>query len=105
MSQLTFLLLFSLLVVFVDSRRFSPLNIFAPIDQTPPSLKSFPLEEYQYHGTTTLSFICKDGIIIAVDSRASMGDYVGSSTTRKLIPISDSVVATMAGGAADCSFW
>ena len=29
------------------------------------------------HGTTTLGFVFSGGIIIAVDSRASMGDYMG----------------------------
>ena len=28
------------------------------------------------HGTTTLGFIFKHGVIIAVDSRASQGSYV-----------------------------
>ena len=28
------------------------------------------------HGTTTLSFIFEGGIIVAVDSRASMGSYI-----------------------------
>lgn len=28
------------------------------------------------HGTTTLGFIYQGGIIIAVDSRASMGSYI-----------------------------
>ena len=28
------------------------------------------------HGTTTLGFIFKHGVIIAVDSRASMGSYI-----------------------------
>jgi 20S proteasome alpha/beta subunit len=31
------------------------------------------------HGTTTLGFVFSGGIIIAVDSRASMGSYVGMS--------------------------
>jgi hypothetical protein len=38
------------------------------------------------HGTTTLGFIFKHGVIIAVDSRATMGSYVcewtGSDGTR-----------------------
>jgi 20S proteasome subunit beta 5 len=29
------------------------------------------------HGTTTLGFVFSGGIVIAVDSRASMGSYVG----------------------------
>jgi len=56
-------------------------------------------------GTTTLGFVFKHGVIIAVDSRASMGTYIGSQTVRKVIEINDYLLGTMAGGAADCSFW
>lgn len=65
----------------------------------------FPLKELQYHGTTTLAFVFKEGIIVAVDSRASIGDYVGSSNVKKIIPITNKIIATMAGGASDCSYW
>ena len=34
------------------------------------------------HGTTTVAFRYRDGVIVAVDSRASMGSVVGSSTVR-----------------------
>ncbi len=57
------------------------------------------------HGTTTLSFTFDDGIIAAVDSRASIGNFVGSKTTQKVLPINNHILGTMAGGAADCSFW
>merc|ERR1711948_203158 len=57
------------------------------------------------HGTTTLGFVFQGGIIIAVDSRASMGSYIGSQTVKKVIEINDFLLGTMAGGAADCSFW
>ena len=43
-----------------------------------------PREELQRHGTTTLAFIFHDSIIIAVDSMASIGSYVGSRTVRKV---------------------
>lgn len=66
--------------------------------------KSAPPLEFS-HGTTTLSFIFKDGIVAAVDSRASIGTFVGSKTTQKVLPISEHILGTMAGGAADCSFW
>jgi len=56
-------------------------------------------------GTTTLGFIYKEGILIAVDSRASMGSFIGSQKVRKVIEINDYLLGTMAGGAADCSFW
>ena len=56
-------------------------------------------------GTTTLGFVFKGGIIIAVDSRASMGSYIGSQTVKKVLEINDYLLGTMAGGAADCQFW
>ena len=57
------------------------------------------------HGTTTLSFVFQGGIIAAVDSRASIGNFVGSKTVQKVLPVSRNILGTMAGGAADCSFW
>ena len=57
------------------------------------------------HGTTTLAFKFKHGVIVAVDSRASMGSYIGSGTVRKVIEINPYLLGTMAGGAADCAFW
>jgi len=57
------------------------------------------------HGTTTLGFTFNGGVLIAVDSRASMGSYIGSGTVKKVIPISKYLLGTMAGGAADCSYW
>ncbi|KAL8273747.1 hypothetical protein Esti_002347 [Eimeria stiedai] len=56
-------------------------------------------------GTTTLGFVYKGGIIVAVDSRASMGTYISSQTVNKVLEISDVILGTMAGGAADCSYW
>jgi 20S proteasome subunit beta 5 len=56
-------------------------------------------------GTTTLGFVYSEGILIAVDSRASMGSFIGSQKVRKVIEINDYLLGTMAGGAADCSFW
>ncbi len=57
------------------------------------------------HGTTTLSFLFQGGIIAAVDSRASIGSFVGSKTVQKVLPVSKTILGTMAGGAADCSYW
>ena len=56
-------------------------------------------------GTTTLGFKTKDGVFIAVDSRASMGTFNSSETVRKVIEINDYLLGTMAGGAADCQYW
>jgi 20S proteasome subunit beta 5 len=57
------------------------------------------------HGTTTLGFKFKGGVIISVDSRASMGNYISSQTVKKVIEINPYLLGTMAGGAADCAYW
>merc|ERR1712164_138722 len=57
------------------------------------------------HGTTTLGFVYQGGVIISVDSRASMGNYISSQTVKKVIEINPYLLGTMAGGAADCAFW
>ncbi|KAK9473287.1 nucleophile aminohydrolase [Dipodascopsis tothii] len=57
------------------------------------------------HGTTTLAFRFKEGIIVAVDSRATAGNWIASQTVKKVIEINPFLLGTMAGGAADCQFW
>jgi len=57
------------------------------------------------HGTTTLAFIFQGGVIVAVDSRSTMGSYIASQSVKKVIEINPYLLGTMAGGAADCSFW
>lgn len=57
------------------------------------------------HGTTTLAFKFKGGVIVAVDSRATQGSYIASQTVKKVIEINPFLLGTMAGGAADCSYW
>ncbi|ORD93813.1 PSB8 [Enterospora canceri] len=57
------------------------------------------------HGTTTLAFTFKEGMIIAVDSRATSGSYIASQTVNKVIEVNRHLLGTMAGGAADCFYW
>ncbi|KFD55256.1 hypothetical protein M514_03897 [Trichuris suis] len=70
------------------------------------------IKMHMLKGTTTLGFVYegktpndKGGVIVAVDSRASSGKYVSSSTVMKIIELTDCMVSTLAGGAADCQFW
>eukprot|EP01062_Namystynia_karyoxenos_P059183 TRINITY_DN50618_c0_g1_i1.p1 TRINITY_DN50618_c0_g1~~TRINITY_DN50618_c0_g1_i1.p1 ORF type:complete len:310 (+),score=114.24 TRINITY_DN50618_c0_g1_i1:82-930(+) len=56
-------------------------------------------------GTTTLGFVFQGGVILAVDSRASSGQYIASRTVQKVITINEYLLGTMAGGAADCMYW
>ncbi|KAJ2895276.1 Proteasome subunit beta type-5 [Coemansia aciculifera] len=57
------------------------------------------------HGTTTLAFKFKHGVMVATDSRATAGNVIASQTVKKVIEINPYLLGTMAGGAADCSFW
>lgn len=57
------------------------------------------------HGTTTLGFRYEGGVILAVDSRATGGMYIGSGRVKKIIEINKYLLGTMAGGAADCMYW
>jgi 20S proteasome subunit beta 5 len=52
------------------------------------------------HGTTTLAFRHKGGIVVATDSRATAGDWIASQTVKKVIEINSCLLGTMAGGAA-----
>ncbi|KAK2513455.1 proteasome subunit beta type-5-like protein [Columba livia] len=57
------------------------------------------------HGTTTLACKFPHGVVVAVDSRATAGSYIASQSVEKVLEINSSLIGTMAGGAADCSFW
>jgi len=56
-------------------------------------------------GTTTLGFKFKHGVVLAVDSRASMSEYIASQKVMKVIAANEYLLGTMAGGAADCQYW
>lgn len=56
-------------------------------------------------GTTTLAFIYQGGIVVAVDSRSTQGPFIASQSVEKVNPINEYLLATLAGGAADCQFW
>ena len=58
-----------------------------------------------YHGTTTVAFRFDGGTMCCVDSRASLGNFVGSYATEKAIPVSRTTLGTMAGSAGDCTYW
>ncbi len=53
-------------------------------------------------GTTTLGLVCKDGIILAADKRATFGGlFISHKRIDKLLPITDKVYVTTAGSVAD----
>ncbi len=52
-------------------------------------------------GTTTVGIVCKDGVILASDRRATMGYYIASKDIDKIYPISDTIAMTIAGSVGD----
>ena len=52
-------------------------------------------------GTTTLGVVCKDGVILASDTRVTMGFYVAHKRGKKVYQIDDHLAMTIAGSVAD----
>jgi proteasome beta subunit len=52
-------------------------------------------------GTTTIGVVCKDGVILASDSRVTMGFYVAHKHGKKVYKIDDHLGMTIAGVVAD----
>ncbi|XP_018333103.1 proteasome subunit beta type-5 [Agrilus planipennis] len=88
------------------------INLAAPPFGNPADLHKFNKDEAGRklkinfdHGTTTLGFRYEGGVILAVDSRATGGAFIGSQTMKKIVEINDFLLGTLAGGAADCVYW
>ena len=52
-------------------------------------------------GTTTLGIICKDGIVLAADKRATAGNFIVTKKTDKIFEVFDGIAVTMAGTVSD----
>ena len=58
------------------------------------------IKEYM-KGTTTVGITCKDGVVLASDTRATMGSLIAHKFVRKSFMIDNHLGATVAGGVAD----
>jgi proteasome beta subunit len=52
-------------------------------------------------GTTTVGVVCTDGIVLASEQRATMGNFIASKTAKKVYQIDDLVAMTTAGSVGD----
>ncbi len=52
-------------------------------------------------GTTTVALVCKDGIVLAADQKATMGHLVASKNAKKVHEITDRMAMTIAGSVGD----
>jgi len=52
-------------------------------------------------GTTTICIMCKDGVVLAADRRASGGGMVLHKRAQKIQPVTDLIAVTTAGNVSD----
>ncbi|MDD2665603.1 MAG: archaeal proteasome endopeptidase complex subunit beta [Methanocellales archaeon] len=55
----------------------------------------------QYKGTTTVGLVCDDGVVLATERRATMGNFIASKDAKKIYQIDDRVGMTTAGMVGD----
>jgi len=53
-------------------------------------------------GTTTVGIVCKDGVVLATESQATMGNIIASKTAPKIFKVADRIAVTISGSVADC---
>ncbi len=58
-------------------------------------------QENMKTGTTTLGIVCKDGVVMATEHRATMGTLIAHKETQKLFRIDDHIGLTTAGLVGD----
>ncbi len=58
-------------------------------------------EDVKKTGTTTLGMVCKDGVVIATEKRATMGTLIAHKETKKLYKIDNHMALATAGLVGD----
>lgn len=58
-------------------------------------------ENVKKTGTTTIGLVCKDGLVMASDRRATMGYFIASKDIDKIYAVNDHIAMTIAGGVGD----
>ncbi|MCL7415054.1 MAG: archaeal proteasome endopeptidase complex subunit beta [ANME-2 cluster archaeon] len=59
------------------------------------------VNEKELKGTTTIGLVCNEGIVLASESRATMGFFIASKDAKKIYQIDDLVGMTTAGSVGD----
>ncbi|MGA8604219.1 MAG: archaeal proteasome endopeptidase complex subunit beta [Thermoplasmata archaeon] len=58
-------------------------------------------EERLLKGTTTIGLVCKDGVVLATERRATAGSFISNKQTQKLFKIDENIGITIAGLVGD----
>lgn len=59
------------------------------------------MEEQLKTGTTTVGIVCKDGVVLAADKRATAGSMIVDKRAEKVHNITDDIAVTIAGTVSD----
>ncbi len=62
------------------------------------------IQDKVYKGTTTVGLVCRDGVVMATEKRATMGNFIASRRAKKIYRIADRVAMTTAGAVGDAQF-
>ncbi len=57
--------------------------------------------EVRKTGTTTLGIICRDGAVLAAESKSTMGYLIASKESEKILQLDDHIAMTIAGASGD----
>ena len=57
-----------------------------------------------FKGTTTVGLVCKDGVVLATEKRATIGSFVASRRAKKIYRVADRVAITTAGIVGDAQY-
>jgi proteasome beta subunit len=58
-------------------------------------------EDRLLKGTTTIGLVCKDGVVLATERRATAGNFISNKQTQKLFKIDQNIGITIAGLVGD----
>jgi len=59
------------------------------------------IEDYAFKGTTTIGVVSKDGVVLASDTRVTMGSFIAHKKGKKVYKIDDHLAMTISGNVAD----
>lgn len=52
-------------------------------------------------GTTTMGIVCRDGVVLAAESKSTMGYLIASKESEKILQLEDHIAMTIAGSSGD----
>jgi len=59
------------------------------------------VDQLMLKGTTTIGIICRNGVVLASDTRVTMGNFIAHKHGKKIYKIDDHIAMTISGSVAD----